>query len=248
MSEIIIAEKKELTTPTTADFLTVIAQAATNPDVDPQKMHAILDVQERMMNKQAEIFFNRDFTALQAELPIIKKDGKIVHKGALISNFATYEQIMAKIRPLLIKHGFGLRFNTEPTGDKIIITATLSHKDGHSITDRVPLSIDSSGAKNNVQGVGSTISYGKRYLTGMLLNLVFEGEDDDGNSADYIPISDDQAATLKELIRETNTDTVRFLSMMVSNAASVDEIGVKDYARLYNTLLAKKNQMNKVQP
>lgn len=231
--------------PTTSDFLDAIGRIALDPRVDVLKLHGIIDVQERMMNKQAEMDFNADFVHLQADLPRITKDAKIVHKGNLIATYATYEKIDDVIRPLLIKNGFGLRYNTEPTGDKIIITSTLSHKGGHSITGRIPLTIDASGAKNNVQGVGSTIAYGKRYLVGMLLNLVFEGEDDDGQSADYAPITPEQALELKDLIRETNTDTKRFLSLMVSEAASVDEINLKDFNRVYNALIAKRNQANK---
>jgi len=234
-----------LPTPTPGNFLAVIAAAALDPKVDVQKMHGLLDVQERMMAKQAEIDFNADFARLQADLPRITKDAKIVHKGNLIGTYATYEKIDDVIRPLLIKHGFGLRFNTEPTTDRVIITATLSHKSGHSITDKIPLTIDASGAKNNVQGVGSTIAYGKRYLVGMLLNLVFEGDDDDGKSADYAPITDDQAATLKDMIRETGTDTRKFLSIMVSGVDSVDQIGQKDYDRVYNALLAKRRHATK---
>lgn len=240
------AENKNLPSiPTPANFLAVISQAAMDPNVDPAKMHGLLDVQERMMNKQAELDFNADYARLQADLPRITKDAKIIHKGNLIGTYATYEKIDEIIRPLLIKHGFGLRYNTEPTGDKVIITATLSHRGGHSITDKIPLGIDASGAKNNVQGVGSTIAYGKRYLVGMLLNLVFEGEDDDGAKSGYQPITDEQASILKDLIRETNTDVQRFLSMMVSGVNSVDEIALSDYNRVYNALMAKKSQANR---
>ena len=76
----------------------------------------------------------------------------------------------------------------------------------------------------------------------MLLNLVFEGEDDDGKSAGVRPISDSQAETLKDLIRETGTDTQKFLNTMVSGARSVDEISTRDFNRVHNALLAKKNK------
>jgi len=231
--------------PTTANFLTVIAKAASDPNTDVAKMHGLLDVQERMMAKQAEIDFNADFARLQEELPRITKDAKIIHNGKLISTYATYEKIDDVIRPLLVKHGFGLRFNSEPNGNTVIISATLSHRGGHSITDKIPLGFDNSGAKNNVQGVGSTIAYGKRYLVGMLLNLVFEGEDDDGAKSGYQPITDDQAATLKDMIRETNTDVVKFLNTM-TGTKTVDEIALKDFNRVYNALLAKKNKAGAV--
>ena len=237
-------ENLPVAAPTTANFLAVISKAASDPNTDVAKMHGLLDVQERMMNKQAEIDFNADFSRLQSDLPRITKDSKITHSGKLISTYATYDKIDTVIRPLLIKHGFGLRFNSEPepSGKGVIITATLSHRGGHSIVDRIPLGYDTSGAKNNVQGVGSTIAYGKRYLVGMLLNLVFEGEDDDGAKSGYQPLTDQQSTIIKDLIRETGTDTQRFLATMVSGANSVDEIGMIDFNRVHNALLAKRNK------
>ena len=231
--------------PTAQNFLDVITRAAMDPNVDPNKMMGLLDVQERMMNKKAQMEFDADFAKLQSDLPRITKDAKIVHNKNVIANYATYEQIDKVIRPLLIQHGFGLRYNTQPNGNTIIIAATLSHKGGHSITDQIPLTIDASGAKNNVQGVGSTIAYGKRYLVGMLLNLVFEGEDDDGAKSGFTPMSDDQAATLKDLIRETNTDVQKFLSTMFTGVKSIDEIPAADYQRTFNTLNTRKMGMKK---
>ena len=238
-----VAEKQPstaLAAPSTGDFLAVIKQAAMDPSVDVQKMHGLLDVQERMMNKQAEINFNNALGDIQSDLPRIKKSAKIIHKGQLISTYATYEDIDAVIRPLLQANGFSLRFNSRESNGKVVITGTLAHRDGHSITDEIPLSIDSSGAKNNVQGVGSTIAYGKRYLVGMLLNLVFEGEDDDGNAAGSIPVSDEQAAELKGLLQETGADVKQFLAWI--GAPSVDQMSVNDYPKALSALQRKKQQ------
>lgn len=242
MNELVTQSDQQVVTsaPTTINFLEVITKAAMDPAVDPNKMMGLLDVQERMMNKKAQMEFDADFAKLQAALPRITKDAKIKHKDTVIAHYATYEQIDAVIRPLLIEHGFGLRYGTKPNGNTIVIEATLSHKGGHSITDQIPLGIDASGAKNNVQGVGSTIAYGKRYLVGMLLNLVFEGDDDDGQKSGFTPMSDDQAATLKELIRETNTDVQRFLQTMFNGVKSIDDIPASDYQRAYNALNSKK--------
>lgn len=210
-------------------MLDIISRAAADPNTDPAKMHSLLDVQERMMNKQAEINFNIDFGKLQAELPSITQDAKIVHSGKLIANYATYEAIDKVIRPLLVKHGFSLRYNSKGWEGKVVIYGTLAHRDGHSITDEIPLGIDASGAKNNVQGVGSTIAYGKRYLVGMLLNLVFCGEDDDGVKAGHVPINDEQATEIKDKLRSTGADVKKFLEYM--GAASVDEIAAKNYSK-----------------
>jgi hypothetical protein len=230
-------------TPSPTNFLEVIARAASDPTVDPAKMHGLLDVQERMMNKQAELDFNSAFILMQDELPRITKDSAIKHNGRLIAKYASYEKIDEVIRPILKKHGFALRFNSGPNGGEMIVEATLSHIGGHTITDRLPLKVEKVAAMNSAQAAMSAITYAKRGLTTMLLNLVFEGEDDDGKNADHVAITDDMAAELKDLIRETSTNTQTFLATMVSGAKSVDEIAVKDYDRVRNTLLAKRNKM-----
>lgn len=218
----------QLFAPTPANFLKVISDAARDPNVDIAKMHGLLDIQERMMNKQAEMSFTASLTVVQNDLPRIKQDGKIMHGNKLIASYAKYETIDTTIRPLLNENGFALRFNTEPIGDRILVSGTLSHKDGHSITNTIPLDIDKGPARNNVQSVGSTISYGKRYLVGMLLNLVFEGQDDDGRAAGYAPISTEQATEIKRKLQETDADVTKFLELV--GAKSVDEIAVDKYA------------------
>lgn len=233
----------EVTTVETGSFLEAIKQAALDPSVDIQKMHGLLDIQERLMNKQAEINFNSALGGLQSDLPRIKKDGKIQHRdkntGKMvdIAGYATYESIDDIIRPLYLARGFSLRFNTRESNGKVVVTGTLSHKDGYSITDEVPLSIDASGAKNNVQGVGSTIAYGKRYLVGMLLNLVFDGEDDDGKSSGFIPLSDEQAEEIKTMLKKSGADVSAFLKW--AKASTVDEMDAIKYDAAINLLNAK---------
>lgn len=222
------------------NMLMIISRAASDQSIDPVKMGQLLDLQERMMAKQAEINFNQALGDLQADLPVIKKSGKIVHKGITISTYAKYEDVHKGIQPLLIENGFSLRFNSRESNDKVIITGTLAHRDGHSITDEIPLSIDQSGAKNTVQGVGSTIAYGKRYLVGMLLNLVFEGEDDDGDKAGKTPISTEHAEEIKELLEETQSNVAQFLKWV--GASSVDGMSAKDYPKALSALKRKQKK------
>jgi hypothetical protein len=217
-----------LAAPTATNFLQVIADAARDPNVDIQKMSGLLDIQERLMNKQAEMSFNNALNVVQGEMPTIKKDGKLIHGQKLISTYASYEQIDRAIRELLIANGFSLRYDIDQTETKLVITGILSHKDGHSISNTIPLPVDTGGAKSNVQAVKSTLSYGKRCLIEMLLNLVFEGEDDDGKAAGYAPISTEQAAEIKKKLMETDADVTKFLELV--GAKSVDEIAVDKYA------------------
>ena len=168
---------KELTTQEN-QFVAVIEKAVMNPDVDVQKMQQLLDVQERIMNKNAETAFNQAMAELQPMLPQITRDRK-GHN----SKYASYEAIDKQIRDKYTSCGFSISFNSRIDNGKTIYTATLSHKDGHSTFAEIALDADTSGNKNSIQAIGSTTSYARRYLLGMLFNLVFTDEDDDGQAA-----------------------------------------------------------------
>ncbi len=170
-----------------AGMVQAIAQIAANPDIPIERMEGLYKLQVEMMEKKAQMEYDRDLLKLQMVLPRIKRDGMIQHRnkqtGAVevIGKYAKWETIDSVIRPIMKEHGFVLSFSSKAGANGIIVCGTLAHIGGHKQTIELPLALDTSGAKNNVQGAGSTISYGKRYIAGMLLNLVFEGEDDDGN-------------------------------------------------------------------
>lgn len=168
-------------------LLAVIARAARDPAVDIDKMERLLLMQERVQTRDAEIAFNEAFSEMQPKLPIITKSGQIIHKGVVISEFAEWENINEAITPVLAEHGFSLSFKpAEAKQHEIAVTAILRHRSGHKDEATLPLPIDSSGAKNAVQGVGSTLSYAKRYSATLLLNITTKGDDDDGESATYM--------------------------------------------------------------
>lgn len=219
-----------------ASIMQIIAKAASDPAVDVSKMSALLDLQERLTAKRAEAEFNQAYADLQDELPRIKKDGTVEYpidknkpdgpkKKAF--SFATWENVDAIIRPLLKKCGFSLTFNsTQKQGDGggALVTGTLLHIGGHSKSASIPLALDSSGGKNNIQGMGSTLSYGKRYTTFMLLNIVTEGEDDDGVRGGMVFINDDEAAEVNKLIDDTGTNRDRFLeSLKLANVSNIQK-------------------------
>lgn len=132
---------------------------------------------------EARIAFAADFAAMQAELPEIPKAGRIDIGKGKPQQYALWEDVNERIKPVLTKYGFGLTFRRAETPDKVTVTAILLHKAGHSDETSVPLPIDASGSKNAVQAYGSALSYGKRYSAGLLLNFTSRGEDDDGRTA-----------------------------------------------------------------
>ena len=232
------------------NLLSAIIALAKDPTVDVQKLQALLSMQERMEARAAEAEFNSAFARLSKRLPRITKHGFIEYpptekrpKGTR-TPYGKWEDIDAEIRPLLLEEGFALSFDTElsPTGG-IIRVGILHHVAGHEKRTRSPpLPLDTSGGKNNVQAAGSTASYGNRYTTRDLLNLVFEGEDDDGAKGGADPITPAQAKQIADLIAETGASLDRVLYF--ADAETVPEIEKRSFARVYNQLLDRKRRMN----
>lgn len=189
-----------------AAIIQVIERAAMNPNVDIDKMERLLQMQERIMERQARAAYMSALADMQPDLPEIPENGK----GHGNIKYALWEDINELIKPVLGRHGFSLSFRTGQTDGKIIVTGVLSHREGHSEETTMHLPTDTSGSKNAVQAVGSSTSYGKRYTAQALLNLTSRNEDDDGHNAGARLITAEQRKELQNLIEAANGDVAAF--------------------------------------
>lgn len=223
-----------------AALLSVIERAARDPNVDIDKMERLMAMHERMVSRNAASEFNSALASMQPELPIITQHGAIVHNGRKISSYAKWDDIVEQVRPVLAKHGFSLTFKVEQVPDKVSVTSILRHSAGHNEATTLTLPIDTSGAKNAVQGIGSTVSYAKRYSACALLNIASTDEDNDGQGGDVGFITAAQKQMLVDLMKETSADTEKFLKYM--GVSALDEIKAADFTRAKTGLEAKKGR------
>jgi len=161
---------------------TMFEKLAENPNIDVDKLEKLMQMQERILAQDREAEFNAAFSAMQGALQAVRipENGR-GHNGV---KYATHEDIQDTIRPVLARHGFSLSFRTEfPEKASVKITAVLAHGCGHSISTDFLSAADTSGNKNAIQALGSTVSYGKRYTTNALLNLTSREEKDDDGAA-----------------------------------------------------------------
>lgn len=95
------------------------------------------------------------------------------------SKYAPLNEILNLVRPLLTQNGLFLTQNTgtDEISGKVFVQSQLLHVSGEAFsTDKLILTTD----KNTPQGLGSAITYGRRYQLSALLGIASE-EDDDGN-------------------------------------------------------------------
>ena len=225
-------------------MLAVIVAAATNPAVDVAKLKELMAMQERLEERQATRTFNQALARVTREMPRVAKNGTIELGGKGSIPFAKWEDMDEMIRPRMEAEGFTLSFDSSiRDGGGAVISGTLLHEDGHSRTVSIPLPRDSGPGRNNLQALGSTLSYGKRYCTEMLFNIVREGADDDGRSGGARYITEDQALAIETLITETKSNRVDFMRHFEIN--SILEMRVEQHTAALNMLNTKKVRLGK---
>lgn len=169
-----------------AGFITVIERLAANPQVDVTKLEKIIELQERILDRNAKAAFEAAYAQMQPDIPEIDEKGQILVKGTLRSSYAKLEDIHKAIKPVLKAHGFALRHRTEWPDDRkniIRIVGILSHVEGHSEESAFEAPMDQSEYRTDIQSMGSTVSYGRRYTTIDLLNIATRSQDNDGSTA-----------------------------------------------------------------
>lgn len=212
---------------TESNTVSLFERLARDPNVDVGKLEKLVELKERADKRNAEAAYHSALAGMQSEIPSIVESGQILHSGKLISKYALFEDINDTVRPILQRHGFAISFRTKVDGNVLTVTGVLSHRDGHHEETSLPLPFDTSGAKNAVQAIGSSVSYGKRYVMCALLNITTRGDDDDGQRAGNVAVSEDQADTLDSLIKSVGADEKAFLKYF--KIAKIADLPAKAY-------------------
>ena len=169
-----------------SDLVLMFERLAKDPAVDVDKLERLIAMQERIMRHNAKAAFDAAFSQMQADMPEISEKGQILVKGVLRSTYARLEDIHEAIKPVLKAHGFAIRHRTEWPEDRkgiIRIVGILSHEQGHGEESTFEAPMDRSDFRTDIQSMGSTVSYGRRYTTLDLLNIATRNEDNDGRNA-----------------------------------------------------------------
>lgn len=94
------------------------------------------------------------------------------------SRYSTLSDIWDVCREPLSKNGLAVMQLPSTTADGICIKTILMHSSGESMESEFTMPL----AKKDAQGIGSAITYGRRYALAAICGVVSD-EDDDGNAA-----------------------------------------------------------------
>ena len=164
----------------------IIERAARDPSVDIEKMKELMAMRKAMQAEASELEYDQAMSAAQEEMQPIRADA---NNPSTKSRYASYAALDGAIRSIYTRHGFSLSFDTgdgAPEGC-IRVVCRVAHRAGHRERPKLDMPADGKGAKGGdvmtkTHATGAAVTYGKRYLLGMIFNLAV-GKDDDGNSA-----------------------------------------------------------------
>ena len=227
-------------------FLMTIQTAASDPAVDMDKMERLYTIYKDVRANEAKQAYNAAMVEVQKEIPAIEKRHFNKQTNSL---YAKQEDILREIKPIWTKHGFSLSFypgDNAPDG-YVIVSCDVSHIGGDVRKFSYPCPIVNAGIKGTVNMTdtharASAITYGERYLTGMIFSLETFVKDDDGNAAGakVEKITEDQANTIHAKITENGLSMERFMGWLLKawKCEAIADISVKAYPSVMSQLEA----------
>ncbi len=221
----------------------MMMKAIAAPGMDLEKLEKFMDLQKKWEDNEARKAYTQAMSEFKLNPPEIEKDTHVEYKtekGITKYNHASLGNVTAKINKALGEHGLSAAWTTEQTEGKITVTCKITHVLGHFETTSLTAGHDSSGGKNAIQALGSTISYLQRYSLLSLTGLASREMDDDAKGpVEYV--TGEQVGTIVDFINEKKVDAAKFLAYM--KCETVETIPAVDFNKAIASLKAAKGRV-----
>lgn len=241
------------------DLVQALTIAAADPRVDVSKVERLYAMLKEMKGLEAEAEFNNAMSRAQEKIQPIVRDRQNPHTK---SRYATLAAINDQLVPIYSAEGLAISFDTykpeydkdgkevnPPKAGEIRVIAIVSHRAGHSRKYHLDGQLDIAGKdgtknKTEIQAMGSTVSYLRRYLACMVFNVATMDDDDDGNGKDGNGKRLDENVYADHLTAiDAAADAAGLLTAFRAAYKAAEEIGD---ARSIRTFTGKKDARKKV--
>lgn len=159
-----------------------ILEMAVAKGADIETLTKLLELKERFDAAEARMAYVQAMSDFKKESIIITKDKDNKQYG---SKYTSIGNMVNTVTPLLSKHGLSAEWQLDQT-DGIRVGCTITHSLGHSgETKWMKVPQDTSGAKNPIQQIKSSVTYAKIATFEMACGLASKDGnlDDDGNGS-----------------------------------------------------------------
>jgi hypothetical protein len=167
-----------------AAIMALISRFATDQSLDVAKLDHLLAVKERWEKEEARKAFVIALNNFKADPPDVFKDKKVsfeTGKGKTEYTHASLDKVSSILGASGAVHGLSHRWETAQGADgRVGVTCILTHIGGHSERVTLTAPADSSGSKNSIQAIASTVSYLERYTVMAAYGVASHDQEDDG--------------------------------------------------------------------
>lgn len=192
-----------------------------NADID--KLKQLMELQERWEANEARKAFVSAMNAFKANPPEILKT-KLVSFGNTRYKHAELGNVNAAIIDGLTQHGLSHRWTIDQQDGKITVSCVITHQQGHSESTSMTAQADTSGQKNAIQAIASTVTYLQRYTLLSATGIATQ-EDDDGMGGEKKPKF---APPIKSSTKPTETPSQSTQAIPEGDRLSTDQVIAMD--------------------
>jgi len=241
-----VLKKLEITKPAPAEISVATAsmydrvlEVALTKDTPLDQLEKFLQLKREDEANEARKAYFKDLALFHQEKIELKKDK---FNRQYESWYTSLGQMLETVSPFLAKHGFSTKFIPIQPDKKIGVECVLQHRFGH--TDSVSMfgPPDSSGKKNPLQEIRSTLTYLRSATFESITGLAGTdaSADDDGNSGTSIKtITDTQLKELKAMYKELNPSAKQKEKLMeIAEAETLGTIRAENFAKVRQAISA----------
>lgn len=192
----------------------MLIQHAMDKGLTTETMKDLLLMRRELKAERAKELYDDAMSALQGEMPVIKKTKQVYQKGttqqmiksgtAIVRyTYAPIDSIIEQTKEYISKHGFSYAITTEQSEveGEIKAICTVKHRAGHSENSTFRVPIDKEAYMTAPQKVGAALTFAKRYAFCNAFGIITGDQDNDANdteeekSATQAPAPQAQAKT-----------------------------------------------------
>jgi hypothetical protein len=217
---------------------------ALDQGLSDEQLGRFMDLNDRWQADEARKAFVHAMTSFKAEPLRVTRDKHVSYgsgSGKTSYSHVSLANLVDAAVAGMSKHGLSHRWETHQEGSLISVTCVITHENGHAERTTLSASPDTSGGKNPIQAVGSTVAYLERYTLMAALGLAASDMDNDATLAEEVShITESQVLDLEALIEEAGADKAKLLKWL--KVESLDQIVSPAYKDVVAKLRLKAKQ------
>ena len=179
-----------------------------------EMLRSLLEMQHQEEDRQAKKDFEAALARAQGNIDPIKKSKLVdfkTDKGQVRYKHETLADVIAAVDKPLSDEGLTKRWRLQQPEGRVRVTCIISHAGGHFEENSLEAGADTSGSKNAIQAIKSTVTYLERTTLLAALGIAAEDEDDDGRASGSPLIDEEQAAHVRKQLKDLNVTEATLL-------------------------------------